>query len=114
MDLRTVSIRSTTLRRIEKLVAALPGKPLPDSVVQHAGRERAQIATLYRSIGDDDSAADWYRRGAEGSYECSDILGAVVLVKQSLKLRPNVPAVRNLYAQLWKSAGLGDTPDPVV
>lgn len=82
-------------------------------MVQHAGRERAEIATLYQGIGDDDSAADWYRRGAEWSYECGDILGAVVLVKQSLKLRPNVPVVKDLYAKLWRLAGLGDTPDPV-
>lgn len=101
------------MRRIEELKAALPWKPLADTPVNSVGRERAMIAQLYRKIGDDDSAAEWYRKGAEWSRECGDILGAVVMVKQSLKLRPNVPAAKDLYARLWKLAGLGETPDPI-
>ena len=94
-------------------MAALPGKPLPDSAVAHVGMEQARIAELYCSLGDDDSGADWYRKGAAWSLECGNVLRALVLAKQSLKLRPDVVAVKNLYAKVWRLAGLGDTPEPI-
>ncbi|MDP3573229.1 MAG: hypothetical protein Q8S42_21485 [Archangium sp.] len=84
-----------------------------DSVVSQSGKERAEIAYLYLSIGDEESAAGMYVEGPRWSHACGDVMGAVVLVKQSLRLRPRNEQALELYRTLWALAGLGDTPDPV-
>lgn len=84
-----MSQRDQVLRRIAKLKAAMPTeRPMKDSVVARSGKERAEIAHLYLSIGDEASATGMYLDGARWSEACGDVMGAVVLVKQALTLRP--------------------------
>jgi hypothetical protein len=102
------------LRRIAKLKAAMPTeRPMRDSVVAHSGKERLDIALLYLSIGDEESAVAMYLDGAQWSETCGDVMGAVVLVKRALKLRPKNQAAWGLYRKLWALMGMGDTPDPI-
>ena len=103
--------RTEALRRIDQLIARLPARPIKDNVVQQAARPWAQIAALYDAIDDDDAAAEWYRKGAEWAHACGDILGAIVLLKGSLELRPDDAQSRALYDQLSQLGELGDASD---
>ena len=51
-------------------------RPVRDSVVSQSGKERAEIAYLYLSIGDEDSAAGMYVDGARWSQACGDVMGS--------------------------------------
>lgn len=109
-----MSHRDQVLRRIAVLEEALPTeRPAQDSVVAHSGRERAEIAQLYLSIGDEVSAASMYLDGARWSEACGDVMGAVALVKQALRLRPKDQGGWEPYRRLWARLGMGDTPDPI-
>lgn len=105
--------RSSALNRINKLISELPVRPIKDNVVQQAARPWAQIAALYDGIDEDDAAADWYRKGAEWAHACGDLLGALELIKQSLKLRPDDSKARAQYVQLWELCGLDSVPEPI-
>lgn len=99
-------------KRIAHLKAAMPRSPIRDGVVSHAGRERAEIAAIYLRAGDPEAAINWFLEATRFSHASGDVIGAVALVKCVLRLRPDHEEARNLYAELWKLLGLGDTPDP--
>lgn len=109
----SVSFRAATLRRIEALKAALPTTPMRDVVMSRVSQPWVDIAHLYQKLGDTDAAAEWYRRAAEYNRNCGDIIGALALVRMSLRKRPNARAAQALYAELWQLSGIGGPPDPL-
>lgn len=98
--------------RVDQLMATMPKQPIRDGVIAHAGRERAEIAELFHKAGDETSASLWYLEAARFCHASGDLLGAIALVKRSIKTHPS-DAARELYRSLWALLGLGETPDPI-
>ena len=99
--------------RIDELKVALPSKPMADTAVNDVGKKWAEIASLYRSHGDDDAAAEWYRNGATWSQQCGDILGCLGPGQAIAQAAPQRVSREGPLRQALEARRLGELPDPV-
>lgn len=105
-----MAVPRQTRRQIERLKAILPTTPTASGLAFHAARVHAEIARLYRDVGEHGEAADWYVLGANFAFASRDFVGALQLVKAALELAPGRPDAVALQVTAWKLIDLKNRP----